>query len=227
MINSKEMLKQFATHLIEAHEKEKILLATQLDNELGQNLVALKMDIGMLKQKITKGNFDIESIRLSNNLDQAQNIIENSINSTLKFMNDLRYEVLYLMGFVEAAKLYSTEFQEKHNIKVDFESDIEKLEIDKNQAMSLFRILQIAMSNVAQHSKATTVKIDLSKKDDKLILIIDDNGIGFNLEQAASNPSSNGLIFMKERTLLLNGTLCIKSVIDEGTWIKVEIPITN
>lgn len=226
LAKSQELLKKFARHLQDNQEEERVIIATQLDNELGQILVRLKMDIGLMKQNILKESSNNESINLFKKLDDAHNTIGNSIKTTLKLMNELRYEVLYLMGFVEAVKLYSTDFQEQNKIKCIFESAIEKLKIDGKQVISLFRIFEIAMSNVAEHSKATEVKISLSTNTKKIRLEIADNGIGFSQKQQA-NPSSNGLIFMKERTFLMNGTLLIESIKKQGTKITVEIPETN
>ena len=201
-------------------------LTKYCDNELGQILVALKMDIGLLMKTISKENTFVDSFRLFKMLDNVKNSIGNSIRTTIKLMNDLRFEVLYLMGFVEAVRFYTAEFETKYKIKCNFETEIQKLEIGEYQATSLFRILQIAMSNVAEHSKATEVNISLRKTDKKISLEIVDNGIGYD-QKKSFNPNSNGIIFMKERTLLLNGIVHISSAIGEGVVINIEIPIVS
>jgi signal transduction histidine kinase len=223
---SEERLKQFTIHLLNIHEEEKILLATQLDNELSQILVALKMDIGMLKKKVLSENINTETEELFLKLDHAYNMVSNSISTSMKFMSVLRNEALYLVGFVEAVKLYTSDFQTKYNIVSEFESNIVDFNTDQQKSTSLFRIFQNAMSNVAQHSKATKVRINLYKLEEKLVLEIWDNGIGFDTEKL-SNPDSTGLIFMKERALLLNGELQVESLQDQGTNIRVEIPYPN
>lgn len=139
-------------------------------------------------------------------------------------MNDLRFEVLHLMGFVEAVTLFSSDFERKNKLKCTFISNVTKLEIDENDATSLFRILQIALDNVARHAFATEVTISLIKSEQKLTLEISDNGTGFNLNQTYL-PTANGLIFMQERALLLNGTFTIKSEIGKGTTVKVKVPV--
>jgi len=144
----------------------------------------------------------------------------------MKFMSDLRNEVLYLVGFVEAVKLYSAEFQERSNIKCCVNTIIQELEINKQQETSLFRIFQHAMSNVAQHSKASRVRINLYKSEEKLILEIWDNGIGFD-QKKLTNPDFFGLIYMKERAALLNGCLQIESLLNQGTSVRVVIPYFN
>lgn len=224
--NSKELLKKFATHLQNAQEEEKILLANQLDNEIAQILVAMKMDIGLVKQKILTGTGSEQSEDLFFRLEKVQELIGNSIKNTLNMMNDLRYEVLYLMGFEEAVKLFSIEFYKKYNIICIFESNSLPFKIDQNKSTSLFRIFQIAMANVAQHADATVVHVILSYIDDKLILEINDNGKGLD-QIHITNPSTNGLIFMKERALLLNGELIVTNLPNKGTSIRVEIPYSN
>ena len=221
--DSQEHLMKFSSHLQKVQEEERILLATQIHDELGQILVALKMDIGLLKQKALTGNVNSGSEELVTKLDHAYLIIGNSIKTTLKIMNDLRYEVLYLLGFIEACKLYSNEFQDKNKIKCQFTSAISTLNIDSRQSVILFRILQDAMNNVAKHSKATSVKINLYILAGKLIFEIKDNGIGFDTN-INNYPESFGILNMKERTFLLKGEMNITSNPGNGTCIKVLIP---
>jgi len=222
--NSQEQLKKFASHIQNVREEEKILLATEIHDELSQILMALKIDIGMLKKEVSKGNINAGSESLFAKLDQAYNVVGSSIRTTLKIMSDLRYEVLYLLGFGEAVTLYSEEFEAKYKIKCKFESNVPNLEINQKDSTLLFRILQNAMSNVAEHSKATEVKISLNKTVEKLILEITDNGIGFNQNQQF-NSDSYGLIYMKEYASQLNGQLSINCATGSGTVICVEIPL--
>jgi len=223
LINSQEQLKKFTTHLLKIHEEEKIILATQLDNELSQILVALRMDIGMLKKKVLLKNINTETEDLFIKLDHSYDVVGHSINSSMRLMNELRNEVLYLVGLLEAVKIFTTDFEEEFKITCDINNDFQKLDIDKNTETSLFRIFQYAMANVAQHSKATNVRINIYQSENKLILEICDNGIGFKPEKL-SNPDSTGLIFMKERALLLNGELKITSLPNIETCIRVAIP---
>jgi PAS domain S-box-containing protein len=224
--NSQQLLRKFAIHLQNNQEEEKILLATQLDNELSQILVALKMDIGLLKKKVLTENNTTDSETLFLKLDHAYNIIGSTINTTVKLMNELRNEVLHLVGFIDAINLYLSDFQEKYNIVSEFDCKILNLKLDRQKSTSLFRIFQQAMSNVAQHSKATKVRVNLSVSEEKLIFEIWDNGIGFNQEKL-SNPDSTGLLYMKERVILLNGELLVESLQNQGTSIRVEISYPN
>ena len=138
-------------------------------------------------------------------------------------MTGLRPETLDLIGFIESAKIYLSEFQERFKINCQFESDISKLEMSTRQLVALFRILQESLTNVARHAKASEVKVQLSMQANKLIMEIIDNGIGFNSNHKIKNDSY-GLIGMRERVLLLEGELFIIGQIDQGTTVRIEIP---
>ena len=220
---SKEELKNFASHLQNVREEERVLLAREIHDELGQILIALKIDLGLLKQTVIKSIKKVDAEDILTNFDNVFRLVDNTIKTTRKIMTDLRPEVLYLVGFVEAAKIYLNEFKERHNIFCFFDYPTVKLELSSQQSVVLYRIIQESLANVARHSKATKVRVTLQIENCKLTLKISDNGIGFNSELQTKNESF-GIIGMKERVYLLDGELQIDSKINEGTSIKVLIP---
>ncbi|MDR3652982.1 MAG: PAS domain S-box protein [Paludibacter sp.] len=221
--SSQEQLQKFASHLQSVREEEKIMLAREIHDELGQILIAIKIEMGMMKQKILKSikYTDVEDILTI--FDNLFGLVDNTIKTTRKIMTDLRPEVLYLLGFVEAVKRQVNKFQERHKINCYFDSSVTNIELNTQQSVALFRILQESLNNVAKHSKATSVQIEINRIDDKLIMQISDNGIGIN-EDNKIKIDSFGLIGMKERVFLLGGELFILSEPQKGTTIKVEIP---
>jgi len=138
-------------------------------------------------------------------------------------MTDLRPEVLDLLGFVETIKQHLNSFQERYKITCFFENTITSLELDSQQSVALFRIIQEALNNVAKHSKASELRVKLELINDKLSLVIVDNGIGFD-ENYKKNSDSYGLIGMKERVFLLDGELTISGKKNLGTSITVVMP---
>jgi signal transduction histidine kinase len=138
-------------------------------------------------------------------------------------MTDLRPEVLFLIGFIEAVKLYVKSFRERHQLICLFETNVAKLDLNSQQSVALYRIVQESLTNIAKHAKASRVDIFLDLDTDKLILKVKDNGVGFKTSQR-NKPNSYGLLGMKERVYLLEGELLISSNPGEGTTIKVEIP---
>jgi len=221
--NSQEQLKNFASHLQTVREEERILLAREIHDELGQSLIAIKIDLGMMKQKTLKviKNKDAENILTI--FDNLFSLVDNTIKTTKKIMTDLRPEVLYLVGFSEAVKIQVNKFQERHRINCYYDCLVTNLELNMQKSVALFRILQESLTNVAKHANATSVTILLFIENDKLILEIGDNGVGMDLSKRHKHDSF-GLIGMKERMFILDGELKISSQPGKGTKIRIEMP---
>jgi len=224
--DSQEQLKKFAAHLQNVREEERVLLAREIHDELGQILIAIKIDMGMLKQNVLKGIDIKHSEQVLTKFDGLFSLVDNTIKTARKIMTDLRPEVLDLLGFIETIKQHLNTFQERYKIKCIFENSLASLQLDSQQSVALFRIIQEALNNVAKHSKATELRVILDHYNDKLTLEIVDNGIGFN-ENLKKNSDSYGLIGMKERVFLLDGELTISGRKNIGTSIKVDMPYIN
>jgi len=220
---SQEELKKFASHLQHIHDEERIVLAREIHDELAQTLIAVKIDMGLLKQKVLKSteNVDISDILIK--FDQLFGLVDYTIKTTGNIMTGLRPEALYLLGLNEAISLYVTKYQSKYQIDCQFENTVVNLFVDTQQSLALFRILQEALENVALHAKAKAVKIHLSTEKKNLVLEIIDNGFGFD-ENMSVKSETYGLISMKERARFVNGEFTISGFLGIGTTVRVEIP---
>ena len=158
--------------------------------------------------------------------DQLFVLVDSTINTTRKIMTDLRPEVLYLLGFIEAAKLQVAKFQERYDIRCDFETEVDTIELNPQQSVALYRIVQEALTNIVKHANATQVKVQMTVTGDKLILQISDNGVGIK-ENSKAKPESYGLIGMQERAFLLDGEFTIMGQEGVGTVVKVKIPYSE
>ena len=221
--DSQDQLKKFAAHLQNVREEERVLLAREIHDELGQILIAIKIDMGMLKQNVLKGIDLKHSEQILTKFDGLFSLVDNTIKTARKIMTDLRPEVLDLLGFIETIKQLLKTFQERYKIKCIFDNSLASLQLDSQQSVALFRIIQEALNNVAKHSKATELRVKLAQNENKLTLEIVDNGIGFD-ENHKRKSDSYGLIGMKERVFLLDGELTILGRKDIGTTIKVVMP---
>ncbi len=222
--DSQQMLKKFAAQLQSAVEEEKVMLANQIDNELNQNLAALKIDLGHFKNKLNDKQLNNTPTEISKKIDDIYSILENSLRFSLKIMNSLRNEVLYIMGFMDAVEFYINEFSKINQIKCRIETNISKLTLNSQQSTPLFRVFENAMSNIGEHSKATEVLVKISAFENRLRMEIIDNGIGFHYKQS-KRFTSKGLMFMQERIHLLDGNMQIETAPEQGTKIILEIPI--
>ena len=223
---SREQLKKFAAHLQNVREEERLLLAREIHDKLGQILIALKIDLGMLKQNVIKTIDKSNAESVLTKFDGVFQLVDNTIDTTRKIMSDLRSEVLFMLGFVEAARLQVKSFEELNNIDCYFNDFTENTQLTIEQSVALFRVLQESLSNVAQHSNSTLVKVRLETNQDMLLFEISDNGVGLH-ESAKNKPGTYGFIEMKERIQLIKGELQIESTKGNGTSIYVQIPINN
>ena len=221
--DSQEQLKNFAAHLQNVREEERILLAREIHDELGQILVAIKIDLGLLKHKA----FDNIKLKNYNELkllyEHLNTLVDNTIKTSRRIMTDLRPELLDILGLVDALRTYANSFQERYAIECIFDSTVQTIDIDDQRSVAIFRILQESLTNVAKHAMATQVNIYLGINEKKrLFLEIKDNGKGFDIDNKRKNESY-GLIGMKERAYLLDGDLTVLSSPGAGTTVKIEI----
>jgi len=208
-------------------EEERIVLAREIHDELGQILVAMKIDLGMLGLKAPKFIKEDASEEFMAQFQRLAGLVDNTIKTARRIMTDLRPEVLDLLGLIEALKSHIKIFSERHNITSYFESELTTLNIETPRAVALFRILQESLNNVAKHAMATEVVVRLNKLDDsKIEFEIKDNGLGFDMAKKKRNDSY-GLIGMKERAFLLDGDLSISSSLGNGTSVRIIMPYTE
>ena len=223
LVRSEEQLKSYAAHLQNIREEERIILAREIHDELGQILVAIKINLGLLSLKASDHFGKNTSAGFTAQLEHLADLVDKTIKTTRRIMTDLRPEVLDVLGIKDALKQQLTKFAERNELKCTFEDKSFVFELDPQQSLTLFRILQESLTNIVKHAKASEVKVKLLQTNDSLQLSITDNGIGFN-SQSATKLESYGLIGMKERAFLINGNLSVTSKKNAGTTIKIEIP---
>lgn len=226
--DSQKQLKHFAGHIQNVREEERVLLAREIHDDLGQILVALKIDIGMLGMKAKNYVKEESAEDFKNQFQRITGVVDNTIQTARRIMNNLRPEVLDLLGLVEVVKTYLTSFEERYEIHCVFITNIKKIELDGQKTVALYRIMQEALNNVAKHSLASEVIVTLMLVVDKneISLEVKDNGIGFNANKP-HKADSYGLIGMKERAYILDGSFDIISSKGKGTTILMNIKLSD
>lgn len=221
--SSEDELKKFASYLQNVREEERDMLAREIHDDLGQILVALKIDLGLLKQKVlNSGNLSCSNDIFSG-FDNLSNLINDTIKTTRRIITGLRSDQLELLGLEVAIKEYLLDFEDRHKLVCRLKWEIDEFEINQQQTLTLFRILQEALTNITKHAKATVVEVELTSSENKLVMEIVDDGIGFDVKNSGRDDSY-GMIGMKERVFLLKGELIITSKVGTGTSVRVEIP---
>jgi len=220
--NSEEQLKSFAAHLQSIREEERSMLAREIHDDLSQTLIAIKIDLGMLSQRTSKYFHEDTSNEFNMQFNKLVGMVDGTIKTSRRIMSGLRSEVLELLGFVDALKLHINSFQEQYGIRCYFENEIVALNLDQDRSLALFRIVQESFANIIKHAAATEVKVQLMMVDEKLVLEICDNGIGFDTKVRAHNEAY-GLIGMRERAILLNATVDFISTVSKGTMVRISV----
>jgi PAS domain S-box-containing protein len=216
---SSEQLRNLAAHLLSVREEERARISREVHDELGQSLTAVKMDLAWLAGRLPrrKGQM-LKRIRSTRQL--ADDIIQ----SIRRISTELRPAVLDL-GLAEAVEWQVQEFQTRSGIQCTVRLLTREV-VASNASTAMFRIFQETLTNVARHAKATRTEVVLQKQQDWLVLLIRDNGRGFD-QADPSLSKSLGLLGMRERAAILGGRVNISSAPGKGTTVTAWIPLRS
>ncbi|HEX8369598.1 MAG TPA: ATP-binding protein [Pyrinomonadaceae bacterium] len=218
LLESKQARGKLLHQIISAQEEERKRISRNIHDHLGQQLTALRLILSSLK----------ELSNPSSQLDKAYAIAE-KIDSEVDFLAwELRPTVLDDLGLVKALEDFVNEWSRHLKIPVEFHTTgLKGKRLSPEIEINLYRIVQEALNNVSKHAKANQVGVLLEEQGKSVVLIIEDDGIGFEMgekERLNVNNKGMGLFGIKERVLLVGGTIEIESAIENGTTIYVRVP---
>jgi two-component system sensor histidine kinase UhpB len=212
-------LRRVSAHMEKIREEEQARIAREVHDQLGQQLTGLKMDISWLRDSMAK-NISPEQMR--EKLSEMSKMVDDAVVSVRKVASDLRPSILDDFGIVEALDWQSKEFKKRSGIEVSFSSPVHGVDLDPAVSISLFRIYQEVLTNVARHAEAKNITAVLDVNDNKVMLQITDDGKGFD---AGLQKKTLGLLGMKERAHMINGDLEIVSEPGKGTTVSVTVAL--
>ncbi len=219
----KEQLHRLSTHLQSVREEERLRIAREIHDELGQILTVAKMYLTVLQKNVTTGS-SFSGSDARKRLGSTIGLIDDSISRVKDIAYDLRPIVLDDLGLGEAIEWEAGKFQKQTGITCTVRSAAQDMRLEKKRAVAVFRIFQEAMTNVARHSSATAVDITINKVTDVLVLEVADNGKGIKTLEL-DKPKSLGILGMKERAQFLRGDVSIGSRNGAGTIIRLSVPL--
>lgn len=202
-------------------EEERLNIARDLHDELGQVLTALKIDIAILRKRLISGKVSEQMI--NSEFDSISKTVDAIASSAKQISAGLRPEVLDDLGIFEAIQWQVIEFERRNKITCHLFLPNEQQELTKDLSIALFRIVQEALTNVARHSLASSVQVYLDLRDGVLLLEVSDDGKGIEDDQIRSSKSL-GIIGLRERVQLLNGHFFIGKAKSGGTKVSIMIP---
>jgi signal transduction histidine kinase len=207
--------------LIVTQEEERRRIARDLHDHLGQQLTALRLSLAVCKERAG----DDETLR--QHLAKAESSATR-LDADIEFLAwELRPSQLD-QGLVTAIDRYGREWSNHFRVAIDIHtSPIDEARLPPQAALNLYRIAQEALNNVAKHAQATQVAVILEQRDERVVLVIEDNGRGFDMSRknAGSHEQRLGLSGMRERAALAAGTTHVESTPGKGTTVIVQIPL--
>ncbi len=214
--------------ILRVQENERKMISLDLHDNVAQELSALKV---MSETLFSDPSPDINQLR--KNTSMWSNVLKRCIGSVRELSYNLRPSGLEQMGLTKALAGFCREYTKKTNIPVEFSSiGMEQASpaVDYDFTINVYRLAQEALQNIYKHANATIVKIRLLASGRMILLQIEDNGRGFDVNQTSKkvvNEKRFGLLGMQERMRMLRGTIDITSEPGKGTKIFIEIPWEN
>jgi PAS domain S-box-containing protein len=213
-------LRRLATQLISAHEEERRSLARELHDDLSQRLAALAIQAGRMEQQaVNKHALDAEEC--CGRLKDGIIAISNDVHSLSR---QLHPSILEDLGLTRAVESLCARFSDRERIEVAFTAENIPGTLSRDVSLSIYRIIQEGLNNIAKHACASRVKVALQRTDGRLCLSIQDDGIGFDAAEVRQKPGL-GLSSMRERVRVIHGVLRITSEPENGTTITVRVPL--
>jgi signal transduction histidine kinase len=223
---SRERLRALSAHLQFVREQERIKIAREVHDDLGQVLSALRMELSLLNQNLLESSDTAPRQQILQELSTMSKLVDDTIRSVRRIITELRPEVLDHLDLSSALEWQIQEFRARTGIKTTFQSTVQNSPLNQDGVTAIFRILQETITNVSRHAQASAVQIKLIDNDDSIILEVKDNGRGIT-EEETKKPGSFGILGMRERVLLLGGTLTMTGIPGKGTTVRVEIPLSE
>ncbi|MBH2008898.1 MAG: CHASE3 domain-containing protein [Xanthomonadaceae bacterium] len=208
-------LAELATHLQNVREEERGHLARELHDELGALLTAAKLDVARIKSRLA-GNLPEASERL----EHLTSTLNTGIALKRRIVEDLRPSSLSHLGLVASLEILAREFEERSGLSIT--TDLETVELGGSAQLTVYRLVQESLTNIAKYANATQVEISVHNFDNFITVDVKDNGKGFKLESIG--PGSHGLAGMRHRVEAAGGKLTVASAEGKGTQVGAVLP---
>ncbi|HEY8051007.1 MAG TPA: PAS domain S-box protein [Ramlibacter sp.] len=215
-------LRALSSSLQDVREQERSRIAAELHDELGQQLTGLKLELSWLGNRVKEGRTPrIEEI------DAMRRQLDGTIGSVRRIATELRPRVLDDLGFCAALAWQAKEFARRSGLELELDLAASECITQDPIATGLFRIVQESLTNVARHSGArhVLVQLQLQPTDDAVLLRVKDDGAGFDTSNQAR--AGIGLVSMRERATALGGHLRVESAFGAGTTVEVVVPLAS
>ena len=220
---SRRQLRELGLRNQTAREEERISVAREIHDELGQALTLFRIELTWLENRMAKVLSERGAEPVVRKIGQMKRMLDGTLQTVRRITTNLRPPVLDELGLRAAIEWQAEGFSRRVGIRC--EVDAQPLECGcKDTATALFRIFQEILTNVARHAQASRVRVKLREESGQFVMVVSDNGRGFSTATTAK-PNSFGLLGMGERAEALGGSVEIASGLAQGTTVTVRLPV--
>jgi PAS domain S-box-containing protein len=211
-------IRALSARLIKAQEEERSRLSRELHDDLSQQIAAVSIGMGNLKRNLPENQ--TESRKQSDSLQQKLVDLSEAVR---RISHELHPAVLQHSGLAAALRAYCDEFEALMQIRVQLKTEGSFQDLPSTVALTIYRIVQEALRNVARHAQVDAAEIGLVDSGEELRLTVADRGVGIPADKL-SRPGGLGLVSIRERTRLVNGTMQVQTSPNQGTTLTIMLP---
>jgi signal transduction histidine kinase len=220
LVLQREQLRALAERLQWVREEDRKQVARDLHDQIGQILTAIKMDMTWMTRHLPESEAEVLA-----RLKESIQLINDGVKAVRTICSGLRPGVLDDLGLAAAIEWQASEFAARNGIPCQVSVPPVDLHLDGDRATATFRIFQECLTNVIRHAQAKSVRIALYQQEESILLIVEDDGIGFHESGFSNALGSLGLLGMKERAQFCGGDVQISSSPGNGTTVTVRVPV--
>ncbi|GEM_PF-2644061 len=221
LTESQTQLRGLSKQLVRTQEDQYSHLASELHDRVGQAMTAININLNIMR-KLLPGTTPQDIV---SRLDDTENLVKESVDRMRAIMAEFRPPMLDQYGLAAALYWYGEQYSQRTKVMVAINDRyLNHTRLPVEIEIALFRIVQEALNNVAKHAQATRVNIELIETSRDILLIVTDNGQGFDTKQPALDaPGHWGTTIMRERARAINGRFTLRSVPGRGTQVIVRV----
>jgi PAS domain S-box-containing protein len=214
-------LRRLTRQIIMAQEQERKRISRELHYDVVQTLVGINVELSALGKGSSLG-----SVNLRRKIARAQRLVAGSVTSVHRFARELRPAALDDLGLIPALHMFMKNLPQRKRLRINLKASEHVETLGTNERIVLFRVAQEALNNVVRHAEATTVNMSIMQVAGAIRMEISDDGRSFDVDNALGRKHNRrlGLIGMKERVEMMEGSLTIVSPPGKGTTITAELP---
>ncbi len=220
LVLQREQLRALAERLQWVREEDRKRVARDLHDQIGQILTAIKMDMTWMTRHLP----ETEGAVLAR-IEESIQLINDGVKAVRTICSGLRPGILDDLGLAAAIEWQASEFASRSGVLCQVSVPPVDLHLDGDRATATFRIFQECLTNVIRHAQAKSVRVDLCQEEESILLVVQDDGIGFSESGFSNAFGSLGLLGMKERAQFCGGDMQISSSPGIGTTVTVRVPL--